>query len=106
MMKNVIDKKKYFFIMKKFRKYLILKLTGFYILQIVINIGMCYYLMIFCTVYHKSQGSIMVNYITGIAESMAISFGLTVITSLIRFLSLKYKWKNIYNTSKYLFDHF
>ena len=73
------------------------------LIYIVINY---YYLMIFCTVYHKSQGSIMVNYITGIAESMAISFGLTVITSLIRFLSLKYKWKNIYNTSKYLFDHF
>ena len=106
LMMKVMDRKQYFFIIKKFRKYLTLKLTGFYILQIVINIGMCYYLMIFCTVYHKSQGSIMVNYITGIAESMAISFGLTVITSLIRFLSLKYKWKNIYNTSKYLFDHF
>ena len=62
--------------------------------------------MIFCTVYHKTQGSIMVNYIIGILESMTISISLTIITSLIRFLSIKYKCKSIYNTSKYLFETF
>ena len=72
----------------------------------IISFGMCYYLMIFCTIYHKTQGSIMINYIIGIAESMAISFGLTIITSLIRYLSLKNGWKNIYNTSKYMFQKF
>ena len=67
---------------------------------------MCYYLMIFCTVYHKTQGSIMINYITGVAESLAISLGLALITSLMRYLSIKYKWKSIYYTSKYFFENF
>ena len=48
----------------------------------------------------------MINYITGIAESMAISLGLAIITSFLRYLSLKYKWKNIYYTSKFFFEKF
>ncbi len=74
--------------------------------QGIINLGMCYYLMIFCTVYHNTQGSIMVNYIVGISESMLISLDLAIFTSLIRYLSLKYKWKSIYYTSEYFFENF
>ena len=104
--RDVVFRKEYFLNIVKFKKYLIIKLTFFYLLQMIISFGMCYYLMIFCTIYHKTQGSIMINYIIGIAESMAISFGLTIITSLIRYLSLKNEWKNIYNTSKYMFQKF
>ena len=100
------NKKNYFSNIIKFKKYLSIKLTAFYIIQIIINLCMCYYLMIFCTVYHKTQGSIMVNYIIGILESMTISISLTIIISFIRFLSIKYKCKSIYNTSKYLFEKF
>ena len=71
---DVTDKSKYFLNMLKFKKYLGIKLTAFFIIQTIFNLMMCYYLMIFCTVYHKTQGSIMINYLTGIAESMAISF--------------------------------
>ena len=106
MMKETIIKKQYFWTMVKFKKYLTLKMTGFYIIQTIINLCMCYYLMIFCTVYHKTQGSIMINYLLGIAESMAISFGLAIITSLFRFFSLQYKWRSIYYTSKFFFEHF
>ena len=104
--KDVVFKQNYFLNIVKFKKYLVIKLTFFYILQTIINFGMCYYLMIFCTIYHKTQGSIMINYIVGIAESMAISFGLTLIGSLLRYLSLKNRWKNIYNTSKFMFQKF
>ena len=104
--KDVVFKQNYFLNIVKFKKYLIIKLTFFYILQTVINFGMCYYLMIFCTIYHKTQGSIMINYIVGIAESMAISIGLSIISSLLRYLSLKNRWKSIYNTSKYMFQKF
>ena len=48
----------------------------------------------------------MINYLTGIAESMAISFGLALITSLMRYLSLRCRWKSIYYTSKYFFEKF
>ena len=104
--KNEMDKRKYFLSVLTFKKVLCFKLTFFFIIQTVINLAMCYYLMIFCTIYHKTQGSIMINYITGIAESMAISLGLAIITSLLRYLSLKYKWKNIYYTSKFFFENF
>ena len=67
---------------------------------------MCYYLMIFCTVYHQTQGSIMINYLYGIAQSMIFSLSLTIITSLIRYLSLTYRWKNMYNISKFFFEKF
>ena len=100
------NKKSYFSNIIKFKKYLSIKLTAFYIIQIIINLCICYYLMIFCTVYHKTQGSIMVNYIIGILESMTISISLTIIISFIRFLSIKYKCKSIYNTSKYFFEKF
>ena len=104
--KDVVFKQNYFLNIVKFKKYLIIKLTFFYILQTVINFGMCYYLMIFCTIYHKTQGSIMINYIVGIAESMAISIGISIISSLLRYLSLKNRWESIYNTSKYMFQKF
>ena len=83
--KDVYDKDKYFSNMIKFKKILCFKLTIFFIIQTIISLIMCYYLMIFCTVYHRTQGSIMINYITGVAESIAISLGLALITSLMRY---------------------
>ena len=105
-LKDVTDKGKYFLNILKFKKLLCIKLSLFFILQTIINLMMCYYLMIFCTVYHKTQGSIMINYLMGIAESMAISLGLALITSLMRYLSMRYRWKYIYYTSKYFFENF
>jgi len=104
--KDVTNKAKYFLNIIKFKQILCIKLTIFFIIQAIFNIMMCYYLMIFCTVYHKTQVSIMINYITGIAESLAISLGLALITSLMRYLSIKYKWRSIYYTSKYFFENF
>ena len=106
MITNVAKERQYISNVIKFRKYLSIKLTLFFIIQMIINLAMCYYLMIFCTVYHKTQGSIMLNYLLGIAQSIGISFGLALITSLIRYLSIKYRWRNIYYTSKYFFDKF
>jgi hypothetical protein len=106
MISNVTKEKQYISNIIKFKKYLAIKLTGFYIIQMIINLAMCYYLMIFCTVYHKTQWSIMLNYLLGITQSIGISLGLALITSLIRYLSIKYRWRNIYYTSKYFFDKF
>ena len=104
--KDINDKTKYFLNMKKFKKLLCMKLSAFFFVQMIFNLIMCYYLMIFCTVYHKTQGSVMINYITGIGESIAISLGLAIITSLMRYLSIKCKWKPLYYTSKYFFENF
>ena len=106
MIKDANKKNRYLLSIIKFKKYLTIKLVCFFIIQTIINFLMCYYLMIFCTVYHKTQGSIMINYLIGVAESMIISLGLTLITSIIRFLSIKNKWMYAYNTSKYLLENF
>ena len=92
--------------MIKFKKYLKLKISGFFIIQGIVNVGMFYYLMIFWTIYHKTQASVMVNYVIGIAESIAISLGLAFITSLLRYLSIRNEWRSIYYTSKYFFEKF
>ena len=106
MIKDEYKKNIYLLNVVKFKKYITIKLVCFFIIQTIINFLMCYYLMIFCTVYHKTQGSIMINYLIGVAESMIISLGLTLITSIIRFLSIKNKWMYVYNTSKYLLENF
>ena len=104
--KDVNDKSFYFLNILRFKKLLCINLGAFFFIQSSINIGMCYYLMIFCTVYHKTQGSIAINYITGISESLAISLGLALITSILRIISIKCELKYIYYTSKYFFENF
>ena len=104
--KEVMDKSNYYLNIIKFKKILCIKLSAFFLIQGLINLGMCYYLMIFCTVYHNTQGSIMINYLTGVAESMAISFGLTLITCIMRTIGLKCRNKTMYYTSKYFFENF
>ena len=69
-------------------------------------LSMTYYITIFCIIYSKTKISIIINYIYGILESMAFSFGLAVIITIMRYLSLKYKCISIYRSSQYLNDKF
>ena len=103
---NVKDKKKYITNVVRLFKYIKLRLGFFYFLQLGFILVMTYYLFIFCTVYHQSQGSIMVNYIIGACISLAISAGLTLIISILRALSIKYHHYQLFNISKYLYEHF
>ena len=104
--RDVTYKSKYYLNIMKFKQVLYIKLTTFFIIQTIINLGMCYYLTIFCTVYHNTQGSIMINYLIGIVESMIISFALTLIISIMRTASIKCRSKSMYYTSKYFFENF
>ena len=102
--KEIYKKSNYFYAYMIFKKYLIIKLTFFFILETLFNIIMCYFLMIFCTIYHKIQRSIIINYILGICQSLLLSLLMAIFSSFIRFLSLKYKWRYMYYTSKHLFE--
>ena len=62
--KDVTIKSKYYLNIMKFKKLLCIKLSFFFIIQFIINLAMCYYLTIFCAIYHNTQGSIMINYLT------------------------------------------
>jgi hypothetical protein len=104
--KNVKDKRKYIENVKRLFKYIKIRLGFFYFFQLGFTLVMTYYLFVFCTVYHQSQGSIMVNYIIGALTSLGISCGLTLIITLLRVFSIKYRKVHLYNISKYLYEHF
>lgn len=104
--RDVSDQSNYYSNIVKFKKYFKLKLTFFFIIQFILNFLMFYYMSVFCAVYNKTQGSILINYLYGILESFLFSIGIALVTTIIRFLSIKYKWKSIYNASKYFYDNF
>ncbi len=103
---NVKEKRKYIENIIRLFKYIRLRLGIFYVLQLAFILIMTYYLFIFCTVYHKSQVSIMVNYIVGACTSLAISAGLTIIITVLRVISIQYHFYQLFNVSKYLYEHF
>ena len=104
--KNVVKKKIYFLNMAKFKKLLVIKLIFFYSFLYISYFSMFYYITIFCTVYSKTQKSFLINYFIGMAESILISLLLSIITSSLRYISLSYRIKILYNTSRYLFEKF
>ena len=105
-LKNVKDKNCYLMNIIRDFKFIRIKLAFFFVFELILGLLMIYYMFIFCVVFHKSQGSIMYNYFIGICLSLAKSVGLTIAISTMRNLSIKYKKKIIFNTSKYLYDHF
>ena len=104
--RNISRKKYYFINIIKFRKYLKIRLSLFYIIQYIMCILMTYYITIFCIVYNKSQISIIINYIYGVFESLGISLGISLIVTIMRYLSIKNEWKVIYRTSQYINNKF
>ena len=103
---NVKDKKYYYFNVIRFFKYIKVKLGVYYLFEFIVIIFMTYYLFIFCTVYHETQGSILINYVTGAFISLITSVGIAIIISLLRIISIKYKNVRLFNISKYLYEHF
>ena len=77
----------------------------FFAIQLILNILMSYYIIIFCVVYHNTQVSVMTNYFVGAVESSFLSLAYSMVFSSLRYLSLKIKSKYLYNTSKYLYNH-
>ena len=104
--KRVKYKKNYFENVLRLFKYIKIKLISFYFLEISFIIAMNYYLYVFCSVYQKSQGSVMINYLIGACTSFAISVALSIIITLLRVLSFKYNSIELFNVSKYLYDKF
>ena len=106
MIKDVRIPEDYQWNIVRITKYTRIKLFIHYFIQFVLILFIIYYLFIFCTVYHNSQISVGLNYLIGVFESFGISVILALITSIMRFLSLKYKNSRLYNISKYFYQHF
>jgi len=103
-LKEILEKEKYYITFRKFKKFLAIKLTLYFILQTIANVFMLYYLVIFCTIYQKTQVNIIFNYFIGVCESIFLSLGIALLSALMRIYSLKYRWPYIYYISKHLFE--
>ena len=105
-LKSVKDKKNYFYNIVRFFKYVTIRLTFYFFFELFLSLLMTYYLFIFCSVFHQSQSSVMVNYIIGACISLATSVGMKIIITVTRYLSIKNRSKNLFNISRYLYDRF
>ena len=103
---DVKSREDYLFVVYYFMKRTKIYLSIFYVLQFLLNLLMTYYMTLFCEIYKKTQVSMLSNYLLSLAESIILSLCYSLLFSLFRFLSLKYRWKYLYNSSKYLLEHF
>ena len=78
----------------------------FFIIENVIIFSCTYYLFIFFTIYHKSQMSLLKNYLISLLEGWCINIFIALLIVVFRKLGIYYKNKYIYNTSKYIDKNF
>ena len=96
------EEKKFLKYVKKILNVIKYRIWIYFFIEIIISTSCGYYIYIFCNIYKKSQFSMLLNYLTGMAESLLISLGITLIVCLLRRLALKCKVKEIYYSSKFL----
>ena len=77
----------------------------YFIFSFILSIIISYYLFLFNLIYKKSQISLLINYISGLIESLIFCILLSFIICILRFIGLKYKLKLVYRISVYLFEN-
>ena len=81
-------------------KSLKIKLIIFFILIFLFSIIFWYYVTAFCSVYINTQKHLITNTIISFGESMLYPFGICLITTILRKISLRYKIKFVFIISK------
>ena len=78
------------------------RLIAFFILIIPISIMYIYFFICFCGLFNASQMNWFINSITSLFVSLAITFGMTFIVTVFRYVGTTCKSKEFYNVSLYL----
>ena len=104
LIKEVQNEQYFLLFFKKIYTSLKIKIMIYFLFNLVLCLGITYYLLIFCIIYKKSQVSLLSNFLLGEAESFIKSFAVALIVCILRVTSLKYKLKRLYRTSIYLSD--
>ena len=101
-------KREYFYLnaIKHFFRIFKIKLIFFFVNQIIIISCCYYYIVIFCIIYSCSQVSLLTNYLTSILEGIITSIIISIIITITRKIGIIFKNRYIYNTSKYINEHF
>ena len=97
---------KYLFLLNKFLKFLKIKMTIFFISEIVIIAFCFYYVVIFCSVYTQTQISLLINYFASLLEGILKAIIVTLLIVITRKIGINYLNIYSYNISKYLNAHF
>ena len=90
----------------KLIKILNIKSFIFFSSEIIIIIFVFYYIFVFSIIYSKSKLSAFINYLFSLLEGLIISISLAIIITITRKMSLYYKIRTLYNTSKFINDKF
>ena len=97
---NEKDPKKEEILLKKLINCFKIKLIIFFILIILFSSVFWYYVTAFCAVYIKTKIHLIKNTLISFSESMLYPFGICLITTTLRKISLRYKIKIIFYISK------
>jgi len=107
LMKKEIKIEKFFLIaFINIFQYLKINILLFVIISYLLIIICLYYITIFCIMYFNSQLGLLYNYSLGIVESLIVSIISSMIASFLRLIGLKFKYKQIFETSKFINDKF
>ena len=84
----------------------IIRVVIFFILDVIIILFCTYYLFVFFTIYHKSQMSLLKNYLISILEEWLINLIIVFFIVSFRKMGIQFKNKYLYNISKFLDKNF
>ena len=79
-----------------------LKILLFYLIILILGLGCIYYIFIFCAIYKKIQENLFTNYLMSSLWSLAYTFGICLIVTIIRKIALLKGYKRLYVVSKYI----
>ena len=100
LIKNVKNKNDYEIVYKNILKNLKIKLTIFFILSFILLVFYFYYCGCFCAVYHNNQFFWFYGTLISFSFNLVIPFFTCFISSILRYISIYYKYKTIYNILK------
>ena len=106
MISEIKNEYKYLFFINRFFKIIKFKLICLLIYELIIIIICFYYITIFCSIYSRTQISLLFNYIASLLEGFLKTIIVTIIVAITRKIGISFLNIYSYNTSKYIFSNF
>ena len=104
--KEIKKENKYLYALKKFLKYIKLKIIVFIIINSIIISFCFYYIVIFCIIYNKTQRSLLINFLTSLLEKLIKSVIVVIVIVVTRKIGINCENIYLFNTSKYIDKYF
>ena len=83
-----------------------LKIAFFYIIIMISGLFCSYYLFVFCAIFKKIQKNLFLNYLMGVLWSLFYKVGFSLLTTILRKISICGKFKQLYYIAKFINEKF